>query len=89
MKGGEKRINTKGAKNTRKNKNSRERMRWIPSQGFQAYAAAIERIKGHIALGDTYQVNYTLRLRMGFDGSAAGAVRGGWRAGSRQGATPP
>ena len=44
-------------------------MRWIPSQGFPAYAAAIERIKGHIAVGDTYQVNYTLRLRAGFDGS--------------------
>lgn len=28
-----------------------------------AYAAALTRIKAHIAAGDTYQVNYTLRLR--------------------------
>jgi para-aminobenzoate synthetase/4-amino-4-deoxychorismate lyase len=38
--------------------------------GWDAYQAAIAAIKEHIARGDTYQVNYTLRLRQDFSGDA-------------------
>jgi len=41
---------------------------WTPSVDRAAYDAAIERIHAHIAAGDTYQVNHTLRLRSRFDG---------------------
>ena len=41
---------------------------WTPSVGPAEYAAAIACIKEHIARGDTYQVNYTLRLRRLFAG---------------------
>ncbi|MCX5822220.1 MAG: aminodeoxychorismate synthase component I [Deltaproteobacteria bacterium] len=34
---------------------------WHPSVSRAEYGAAIARIKNHIAAGDTYQVNYTLR----------------------------
>jgi para-aminobenzoate synthetase/4-amino-4-deoxychorismate lyase len=34
---------------------------WHPSVSREEYGAAIARIKNHIAAGDTYQVNYTLR----------------------------
>jgi para-aminobenzoate synthetase/4-amino-4-deoxychorismate lyase len=36
---------------------------WTPSISRAAYQAGFRRIKDHIAAGDTYQVNYTLRLR--------------------------
>ena len=39
---------------------------WAPSVSRDQYAAAIACIKDHIARGDTYQVNYTLRLRRPF-----------------------
>ena len=39
---------------------------WTPSVSRAAYDAAILRIKDHIAAGDTYQVNYTFRLRSRF-----------------------
>jgi len=39
---------------------------WTPSVTPPAYTAAIAAIKDHIARGDTYQVNYTLRLRAPF-----------------------
>jgi para-aminobenzoate synthetase/4-amino-4-deoxychorismate lyase len=45
-----------------------EPLRWQVSQHYSRYQAAIERIKTHIARGDTYQVNYTLRLRAAFAG---------------------
>ena len=35
---------------------------WRPSVSKGQYAAAIAQVKEHIAAGDTYQVNYTLRL---------------------------
>ncbi len=35
---------------------------WRPSVSQEQYAQAIARIREHIAAGDTYQVNYTLRL---------------------------
>lgn len=41
---------------------------WNPSISRADYHAALARIKEHIARGDTYQVNYTLRLRAPFDG---------------------
>ncbi len=37
--------------------------------GYDAYRQAVERIKEYIAAGDTYQVNYTMRLRFSFRGS--------------------
>jgi para-aminobenzoate synthetase/4-amino-4-deoxychorismate lyase len=36
---------------------------WEPSASPAEYLAAIEAIRGRIAVGDTYQVNYTYRLR--------------------------
>ncbi|MHB8078722.1 MAG: aminodeoxychorismate synthase component I, partial [Candidatus Krumholzibacteriia bacterium] len=36
---------------------------WRPSLTAAAHAAAVARVKGHIAAGDTYQVNLTFRLR--------------------------
>ena len=39
---------------------------WRPSVSREQYAQAISRIKEHIAAGDTYQVNYTLRLERDF-----------------------
>ncbi len=41
---------------------------WQPNVTRPSYDAAIDRIKEHIARGDTYQVNYTMRLRTPFDG---------------------
>ncbi len=35
------------------------------------YLRAVGRIKEYIAAGDTYQVNYTMKLKFGFSGSAA------------------
>jgi para-aminobenzoate synthetase/4-amino-4-deoxychorismate lyase len=42
---------------------TRPRYRWAPSVAREQYDAAIARIRGLIAEGETYQVNYTLRLR--------------------------
>ncbi len=39
---------------------------WKPSISRKAYNAGIAAIKEHIARGETYQVNYTLRLRAKF-----------------------
>lgn len=41
---------------------------WAPSISRDEYHRAFERIKAYIASGDTYQVNYTLRLRAPFAG---------------------
>jgi len=41
-------------------------MRWKPSITRKAYNAGIAAVKEHIARGETYQVNYTLRLRAKF-----------------------
>jgi para-aminobenzoate synthetase / 4-amino-4-deoxychorismate lyase len=40
-----------------------------PNQRKEEYLAAIARIKGYIEAGDTYQVNYTLKLLFDFAGS--------------------
>lgn len=41
---------------------------WLPSISRAEYDSAIQRIKEHIAQGDTYQVNYSFRLRAPFTG---------------------
>jgi para-aminobenzoate synthetase/4-amino-4-deoxychorismate lyase len=43
---------------------------WQASVDDAAYRAAIQRVHDHIRAGDTYQVNYTLRLRAPFSGNA-------------------
>lgn len=43
---------------------------WSPNVSRDAYNDAIARVRESIARGDTYQVNYTMRLRAGFDGDA-------------------
>ena len=42
---------------------------WRPSIGFPRYKRHIEAIKERIAKGETYQVNYTMRLFSSFQGS--------------------
>jgi len=42
---------------------------WTSSIDWPTYRQAIEDVKAHIACGDTYQVNYTMRLRSPFDGN--------------------
>ena len=42
---------------------------WEPSVGRKVYEENVERIRGLIAAGETYQVNYTFRLRSGFVGN--------------------
>ena len=46
-----------------------------PSVSPEEYAAAIERIRAYIAAGDTYQVNYTFRLRSDFEGDPVAFYR--------------
>lgn len=60
---------------------------WIPTVGHDEYMRAIGSIKDAIARGDTYQINYTFRLRAPFEGSASALMRdvyagqaGGWSA---------
>lgn len=43
-------------------------LNWSPSVSREAYERAIATIKEHIARGETYQVNYTLRLHAPFTG---------------------
>jgi len=43
---------------------------WVPSVSQTAYDQAIAQVKAHIAQGETYQVNYTFRLRATFSGNA-------------------
>ena len=48
---------------------------WRPSVSRAEYEAAIERIRAYIAAGDTYQVNYTLRLYSRFRGDPQALYR--------------
>ena len=48
---------------------------WRPSVSREAYEAAIEYIRAYIAAGDTYQVNYTLRLHSRFQGDPQALFR--------------
>ena len=41
---------------------------WRPDVSQSKYSQAVLAIKGYIAAGDTYQVNYTFRLRASFQG---------------------
>lgn len=41
-------------------------LHWEPSVSEEDYGRSIQRIKAHIEAGDTYQVNYSLRLRTRF-----------------------
>jgi para-aminobenzoate synthetase / 4-amino-4-deoxychorismate lyase len=43
---------------------------WSPTLTQDEFVAAIARIKAYIAAGDTFQVNYTFRLRSAFSGDA-------------------
>jgi len=43
---------------------------WQPSINEAQYQNAVEKIREHIAAGDTYQVNFTFRLRAKFHGEA-------------------
>ena len=45
---------------------------WRPSTSAGDYERAVESIRRWIAAGDTYQVNYTIRLRADFTGDAWG-----------------
>jgi para-aminobenzoate synthetase / 4-amino-4-deoxychorismate lyase len=48
---------------------------WVPSIARGQFDAAIAEIRERIAAGDTYQVNYTLRLRAGIEGDERGLYR--------------
>jgi para-aminobenzoate synthetase/4-amino-4-deoxychorismate lyase len=48
---------------------------WAPSVDRDTYDSAIARIREHIAAGDTYQVNHTIRLSATIDGDARGLYR--------------
>ncbi len=45
---------------------------WAPSADQQTFESAVESIRELIAVGDTYQVNYTLRLHSDFAGDPEG-----------------
>ena len=45
---------------------------WEPDQDFDQYRNAIDAVREHIAAGETYQVNYTMRRHATFWGSAEG-----------------
>jgi para-aminobenzoate synthetase/4-amino-4-deoxychorismate lyase len=48
----------------------KELRNWKPTTDQETYNAVVNRIKDQIAAGRTYQVNYTMRLRTEFSGSA-------------------
>ena len=48
---------------------------WACDTSAADYAEAIRRIKDFIRAGDTYQVNYTVRLRASFEGEPCGLFR--------------
>ena len=46
--------------------------KWQPDTPKQQYNSSISKIKSHIRKGDTYQVNYTMRLKSRFDRDSYG-----------------
>lgn len=44
--------------------------RWTPSISHDRYNSVLDRLRQYIHAGDTYQVNFTWRLRTAFDGDA-------------------
>lgn len=53
----------------------RQELAWTPTVDRTAFDRSIGQIKRHIAAGDTYQVNFTFRLRAPFAGDAAALFR--------------
>ena len=53
-----------------KTENPKDSLNWDPAIDRETYNTAIEKIRNYIADGRTYQVNYTMRLRTDFRGSA-------------------
>ena len=49
--------------------------RWEPTMDHDGYLAAIAAIKARIEAGDTYQINFTFRLRAPFTGDPMAAMR--------------
>lgn len=47
-------------------------LKWHPSVSKTGYVEAVDRIRAYIASGDTYQVNFSYRLRAAFTGEAWG-----------------
>ncbi len=45
-------------------------LRWTPSVSSDTYAAVLARLHNYLYNGDSYQVNYTLRLLASFEGDA-------------------
>ncbi|MBP1948094.1 aminodeoxychorismate synthase component I [Virgibacillus litoralis] len=52
------------------NKASYNVSEWKPTVSIEEYNSNIDRIKNQIKLGDTYQVNYTIRMESEFEGDA-------------------
>ncbi|MFS0562103.1 aminodeoxychorismate synthase component I [Terribacillus sp. 179-K 1B1 HS] len=52
-----------------------EKLNWVPAIQKTAYEQAIQTIKEEIAAGNTYQTNYTMRLRTRFTGDPAALFR--------------
>ena len=48
---------------------------WASSVGQDDFEAGVRTVKDHIAAGDTYQVNLTMRLHASFDGDPLGLFR--------------
>lgn len=48
---------------------------WEPTLDHDGYLEAIDRIKSRIEAGDTYQINFTFRLRAAFSGSPRALMR--------------
>lgn len=48
---------------------------WRPSIDHDSYLRAIQTIKAHIEAGDTYQINFTFRLRAPFTGAPLALMR--------------
>ena len=42
----------------------------VPERSFADYRPAYDRVKEHIAAGDTYQINLTFKARFGYEGDA-------------------
>ena len=48
---------------------------WVPTTPRERYGSSVERIRGLIAAGETYQVNHTMRLRSRLEGDPRGLYR--------------
>lgn len=49
--------------------------RWQPDTDISVYMQTVNRIRDYLAGGDTYQVNYTIRMRTRFSGDPYGLFR--------------